>query len=979
MKSSTSRLALIALLTVVSLYFVLNPRFYVKGTDLGGGTILYYQVDPQSGQVPTQADMQQLTTILKQRLDPSGTKNFVVRSQGSNRVEIILPREASEQKEAAKRLISTQGDLKFKIVASTNHPAMKFLFQDAERAWPKKDVGTEGTFYVYGKWVPMLKTVERNQETVTQAEKAWPTRKVAEGIYWVPARRLDSRMDDDAVSKFAIKREGTTDYVLAKWLDDAKIPRDAFTKLDEATGEHYVLMYNDAFKVTGEYLTRTDVTNERGLGVNFRFNGIGGSKFFSLTSMFKPVGNYMYHLGMILDNRVRSTPSLNDVISDSGVIHLYDSTYEEAKEYESILNGGRLPVTLMKEPVSQFDIDPTLGTDAINRAGFAMIVAVALIFLFMLWYYRFLGVVAIITLILNLLFTIALMNICRSTWTLPGLAALVLTIGMAVDANVLIFERMREEQEAGAGRTATIRAGFEKAWSCILDANVTSVITAIILFAIGTEAVKGFAITMVIGLVVNLFTAVYVARAILDWCDDQNLPKHFSMNQFLSKTNIDFLSIRKTCYAISLALIVLGVATMLIRGKNNFDIDFTGGTMVGLRTNKPLPIAEVRSLAEKVADNVSVESLNLSGEPQGQRYLIRVAGGDVEKTGQGGSIRQKMTQTFRDYLAIPKLTISNRSKIDVKPEAGKTNELVAFQNGEQAKLAFSIPVSESKVKNYIESAVKEVSPSEKDVDGQFRLTPIMSSQSVGTTGDTLYTEFDLISKATDGKAFFDAVTKSVETSTDHFDLFTEFGPQMAVETQQWALIAIILSWVAIIAYVGFRFDSWTFGAAGVVALVHDVLVAAGVTAIVASIAVALPALSFLLITDMKMDMNAIAALLTLTGYSINDTIVIFDRIRELRGRGKVTSDLVNRALNETLGRTIITSGLTLMSVVALFIGGGASLRCFTFILVIGFITGCYSTIYIASPLVVSITDWLERRAESAKRKPQPLKPAPAGK
>jgi SecD/SecF fusion protein len=975
MKTQTTRLAAIAAVIALSLIVTVNPAWYKRGTDLGGGTILVYRIDPNAGEQNNEYNRGKLAETLKARLDPQGQFGYVVRPIGSELVEIIMPQSDAAEVERVKRTVSKQGELRFAIVASPRKHAT--AIERANLMWPEKKIGESAQFTLFGVWNPLNTDDPADARLIEEGKKAWPNLKVVDdgrstAVYWVPVRRVERTVinpDDSKKAeqnrKYALNKAGRIHFVLARWdSDGAGVPGDALTKTDD-NGDRWVLMHNDEYKVTGDRLRFVSATAEGGsVGVNFRLDSIGGNQFLALTREFAPAGDYRFHLGVILDNRLRSAPFLNGVISDSGIIQLGgNADMAEAQEYEKILNGGRLPVALEKEPSSQMTQAPTLGQDAIFRSFLAMIGAVALIFAFVLLYYRGLGVIAITTLILNVLLTVAAMNATQATWTLPGLAALVLTVGMAVDANVLIFERMREEMERGASVAATVRLGFDRAWAAIFDGNITTIITAAILYSIGTDAVKGFAITLTIGLVANLFCSVWVAHVLLDWLVSARIIRSFSMMKFLTGTNLDFMSIRRACYMASMLLIAAGLSTMLARGQRNFDIDFTGGTMCRIHFDEQLKIEDVREMAGKAFRDSTVEQVySFAGDATGSRFTVRIP--PQAANGDPATVRRAITDAFKSKLKPPTATLGAVEPVKAAAVGGAgkavSDPFEAMTGAGKVRVTTSQAMTVAALQKMAVLAMKATEPTMSDVEGSFVIVGDDASKTgVDVSGDNLMTSFELATKA-DISRFAGELKKSLESEIP-FEFFSQFGPQIAGNTREAALVAIALSWVGIIAYVGFRFGSWAFGAAGVVALVHDVLVAAGVTAMVSLLGATVPGLSFLYITDMKMDLNAVAALLTLTGYSINDTIVIFDRIREIRGKSPVTRDLINRALNETLSRTIITSTLTLASVLTLFLFGGETLRTFTFILVIGFVTGCYSTIYIASPLVAAIWDWEEKR------------------
>lgn len=958
MKNLSTRWFLIVAAVGLSIWSVADPSKFKLGPDLSGGTILIYQVNKGEGGRTIQ--MGDLIGALKKRLDPAGLYNYVIRELGNDRVEIIMPQAEPAEVDRVKRLVSTVGQLEFKIVAARKRHAD--LMDRAEAAWPNRLVGKEGVFVPYGQWMP----VQRNQSTkeiVERADKAWPNRVVEPGLKYVPASELTSVPVDDKTQ--VVKTEGNRPFVLVSWQDDEMQfdPRENMVREDDK-GDKYVLMVVDEQDVSGRYLKRVGRTmNDGDPAVSFEFDDAGGARFGKLTSEYVPEekGQYHYRLGVILDNRLRSAPRLNQRIDKHGVITGQFSK-EEIDNLVRILDAGQLPFALEKEPSSQFQIAATLGKDTIQKGEWSIGVSLGVVILFIAFYYRTAGLVANFALFLNLLFTVALMVMFKATWTLPGLAGLVLTVGMSIDANVLIFERMREEFEHGASFGAALRNGYDKAWSTIFDSNTTTILTAVILFAIGTDQVKGFAVTIILGIITSLFSAIFFTRTVFETLYARRWINKLSMVKFMERPNFDFLKATRACFAFSAIVLLAGIVAVAVRGKNNLDIDFTGGTMVGLRFNKALETGVVRELASQALPDVAVEDVRLESEEPGRRFVIRTTERDSIEAKDQETVRQKVARVFKDYLDLPKLGIGEVKAIEAASDPkAKTAPLQAFVGGQQADITFDNARSADNVRGHFHDVLKASNPTVANVDDLYALVPVGNGeQAADGAADQLGYKSFTIGMKNDLASVLASLQKDVESSPQ-FDQFNQFGPQVAGDTQERAIFAVVLSWLSIIIYVGFRFGSWTFGLSGVIALVHDVLAAVGLIALVSMVA-SLPGAAALPISDMKIDLNAIAAILTLIGYSINDTIVIFDRIREIRGKSPtLTKELINRALNETLSRTIITSLSTFLTVVVLYLGGGIALRGFSFILVVGLISGTYSTIYIACPFLLILSDYDQKR------------------
>ncbi|MFH1407122.1 MAG: protein translocase subunit SecD [Candidatus Omnitrophota bacterium] len=545
--------------------------------------------------------------------------------------------------------------------------------------------------------------------------------------------------------------------------------------------------------------------------VALTFNAKGAKKFAQITG-----DNIGKRLAIVLDGVVYSAPQIRERIPGGQAVITGRFTQEEAGDLAIVLRAGALPAPISIE--EERTVGPTLGRDSIKDGFRAAVIGTLIVFVFMAIYYMLSGIVADFARALNLLLLMAAMAILGASLTLPGIAGIALTLGMAVDANVLINERIREEIKFGKHIRSAIVAGYKRAFLTIFDANLTTFITAIILFWFGTGPVRGFATTLSIGLIISMFTAVFVTRVIMDTITAKKGFNKLPMLQFFKETHVNFVKVRKTCYIISIIFIAIGIAAFTMRGKKNFGIEFTGGTLQQFEFAKPVSPDAIR------------EALN--------------------EIGLGGSSIQEL-KPQRDFL----------------------------------------------IRSYDDTS--------KQIIEKFRQT------------------------FTDNK----------------FELcrLEKIGPVVGKEITQRAIWAIILALIAICIYVGFRFEfKWALAAD--IALLHDMLVCLGALAL----------------TKREISIPVLAALLTMIGYSINDTIVIFDRIREnLKLMRKADlATIINMSVNQTLSRTILTSVCTMFIVAALYFFGGTVINDFSFVFLVGIITGSYSTIYVAAPLIL---DWPGRK------------------
>ncbi len=604
---------------------------------------------------------------------------------------------------------------------------------------------------------------------------------------------------------------------------DGKVPEGY--ELKHASEDNEPLLLEKQALLTGDTVSDAEVRFDQSSFnepvVSIKFNAEGAKKFGEITA-----ANIGKRLAIVLDGKVQSAPRIKDAIPSGEGIITGRFDIEQAQDLALILRIGALPAPMTIE--EERTVGPLLGQDSINKGVRATLIGGAMVFIFMAIYYLIAGLVANIALVLNLLIITGCLGMLpymfpgvSATLTLPGIAGMALALGMAVDANVLINERIREELGLGRNLKAAIANGYSRAFTAIFDSNLTTLIAAFLLFQFGTGPIRGFAVTLTIGLMASMFTAIVVTRTIFELLLKVGWLKSFPMLKFIGETKLDFIGKRKIFYVISAAVIIVGLVVFFKKGSSAFGIDFAGGQLQEYSFKNPPQIDKVRQL---------LKDLNL---------------GDA-------SIQQ-----FKD----------NPKAILIRTKSDKNQVLMA--------------------------KLKEVFPNE-DVQ-------MLRIEHVGPVAG----------KHLKGKAFY----------------------------------ALIWSLAGILVYVAFRFKHINFAVAGVIALIHDVLLALG----------------FLVMTGRQIDLLSVTAFLTIAGYSINDTIVIYDRVREnMRSARKMgLAELINLSVNQTLARTILTSGVTLFVVFAILFYGGEVLSNFAFTLVVGFISGVYSTVFIASPLVLA---WQKKKA-----------------
>ncbi|MBU1006443.1 MAG: protein translocase subunit SecD, partial [Candidatus Omnitrophica bacterium] len=575
------------------------------------------------------------------------------------------------------------------------------------------------------------------------------------------------------------------------------------------TDKETLLLHKET-ALTGDTLVNAEVKfdqsrfNEAYIAIEF--NSKGAAEFSKITG--DNVGN---RLAIVLDGKVHSAPRINEKIPSGRASITGSFSVEEAGDLAIVLRAGALPAPIYIE--EERTVGSLLGKDSIESGIRASLIGVGLILGFMLLYYLFAGVVASIAMLLNFIIVLGFMGWFHTTLTLPGIAGMILVVGMAVDANVLIYERIREELTIGKHIRSAVAAGYDKAFITILDSNITTLIAAALLFKFGTGPIRGFGVTLSIGILASMFTAIFVTRIIFDVVTSNKKFEKLPMLQFFKKTKFDFVGKRWIAYTISAVVLIVGMSSFFLKGEKAYGIDFTGGQLQEYSFVSDVKVEDVRrSLVDIGITDATIQHV------EGKNQVLIKTSDDV-----ASQISKKFEESF----------------------AGNPSELMRVE---------------------------------------------------------------------------------------------KVGPSIGKHLRKSARLAILWSLIGILIYVGLRFKQLGFAVAGVIALFHDVFVAMG----------------FLALTGRELNLTIVAALLTIAGYSINDTIVIYSRIRENTKLYRKASmkEIVNMSVNETLSRTTLTTLTTLLAVLSIFFFGGEVLRDFSFTLLVGMISGIYSTIYIASPLVI---------------------------
>ncbi len=830
--------------------------------------------------------MDKLVAAVSRRVNPGGQKEVTVRQFGLDQIEVILPEVEQSEVEQIKKIISSAGVLEFRIVANRADPRHRAAIGPAENFRGK--------------------TVRLAGEPAAR---------------WVQ-------------------------------IDPAKMPLDeSMVTRQVADDTTEVLMMLDRINVTGGDLSRvsSDI-DDSSLApcVSFMLNSRGAAKFGVLTSrnLPDPANGLTSRLGILLDDVLQSAPVIRSTITSSGQI-TGNFDQPEVDFLVEVLNAGSLPAALESEPISEQRISAQLGDDTIASASRAMLLATIIVLAFMLAYYRFSGLVADLAVVMNIVLVVALMISFKVAFTLAGLAGLVLSVGMAVDANVLIYERIREELDRGAAVRMAIRNGFQRAFSTIMDSNLTTLITGVVLFAIGTDQLKGFAITLILGLVLNLFTAVFCARVVFDLAERSRWLKSLSMGRLLGRTNLQFVRWSRVALAVSLAIILAGAVAAVRRGEELFDIDFTGGTSVQVefKEGQELPIAEVRKLVSEKLESATVSGVTIADDSVERRFKIDTANQNEKQ------VEELLQEAFPGRLATVSMIVG---AIGPGPDAAAAE----VKEGEPVPLITAVPLTfpAGFTGQALAAKIEETLAAEGAENAEFDLRPDDSGEETKPTAmqpHRLWILSTSLDAATTGKVV-ERMAKDFSETPVYLSA-NAIGGKVAGNTRVTAVYALATSLALIVLYIWVRFQNVAFGLAAVVALAHDVLIALACLAASRFLA---PFLGWAQVDEFRISLDVVAALLTIVGFSINDTIVIFDRLREIRGKAKfVNAEMIDRAVNQTLSRTILTSGTSFLAVLLLYVIGGPGIHAFAFTMLIGVITGTYSSIFIAAPLVL----WLQHR------------------
>ena len=1022
------RLAIVATSVIFGVLYcntAYNTGLIKGGVDLSGGVNLIYAIDFDSvndadgpADRLSDSDMDALLSALGRRLNPSGAKELVLRSYGNNtHVEIVVPYADTDEITHLKEVITNTGALEFLILANASkHSKLHTQAESAVELKTNLVVAADDRTEVLGTWV----AVSKNKDGIYEYNASGGS--LIRRITYVDGEDEKRILVDGEA--FSSSPQETAVRAAFMFVESDVL----FSQQVQAVGvtniEVLMVAPRETERTTGDDLAsvRSDIDTQTGSPcVSFTMNSAGSRKFGTFTG-----NNTSNLLGIVLDHELLSAATINSRISVSGQITGKFSRTDVDK-IVGILRAGKLPGTLTKEPESENKMGATLGAATIDAGTTAIIISFVAVLIFIILYYCCIpGAIAAFALVFNVVLIVALMAMIGASFTLPGIAGLVLTVGMSVDANVLIFERIREELADGSKIRQAIRNGFSRATITIIDANLTTLITAVLLYAIGTDQIRGFAITLILGIVMSMFTAIYASRGFFEISERLGLLKNSSWafrNFRIVSREVNFLGIRKIMAIASLIIVVAAIGVTWKRGSDMLAIDLAGGTSAIFSLDDSALEADAveATIKSTAVDNgvedlqLTVTNIELSDEVSGWRVDASIQEQEtlmevLEKAFAG----QLPTQSFK----IVDGQSSSQSSI-IPATSSHGYQFVAYQD-EAAADGPTVPVPAEKPAAgpaqgpaqgpTVPATDDENVDSAEDAPEAPTVTELQSSFEIETGIDNMDTanadnEYELsaetllgmVVEAADNTGVEGVSAVNVELSywtgsqwnraseeeeqlqdysrwnvlltgisqadTDKikskllendgvtfFHQTQKFGAQIAGDMQGLALTAMLFSFAGIITYIWLRFQHLTYGIAAVVALLHDVLVTLAAMAVSVYLA---DHLGFLLIEDFKISLPVVAAFLTIIGYSLNDTIVVFDRIREVRGKSHdLTELMLNKSINQTLNRTLLTSLTTLIVVIILYVVGGSGIHGFAFALVIGVAAGTYSSIFIAAPTLL---------------------------
>ncbi len=789
---------------------------------------------------------------LKERIDEIGVVQPNI-SLDKARDIIVVELPGIENPQRARNMLQSQARLEFWEVYRASDPGIYAAFQEADK---RIKAASTGSVVDTGAIVASVDTGKLKQDTSVTSQLG-PL---------LSALTLTGAQPSAMIGSAPKNRIDLINNYLAQPYVRALFPRDlefrwaqkpSQDEKGNSTGNYELYCLRRSRGVSGAALEGERVTNAasnfdgqggQGVTVSLKMDSEGSRQWGALTTRAAADNNR--EVAIVLDDKVVSAPRVINPITTGDSQITGSFTSQEGNDLANILKVGKLPAKT--RIISESIVGPSLGQENINKSLLALAISLLAVVLFMGWYYSTGGWVANIALLANLFFLIGALTSSGFVLTLPGMAGIVLTMGMAVDANVIIYERIREELREGKSLALAVTEGFKNSMSAIIDGNVTTFLTAMVLFFFGIGPIKGFGVVLAIGIIFTLFTAVLLSRLIIEWWMGKGRDiKFFSAfsDRIFEGFSTDWMKMRKKAYLFSGAIILAGVVSIFVRGFE-LGVDFKGGISYNVKFDKSIDGDKLRGVLETAFEK--------------QSTVVK-------------AVNTENTWNITTSYLVNDVTAEREEKIATK-----------LVNG--------------------------------------------------------------INEATGSKLTVEQLRNS-ESTTTHIISANTVGPTVADDIKKSAYWAAIMGMLVIFLYILLRFNRWQYSAGGVIALAHDVLITISFFSLFHGI------LPF----SMEIDQAFIAAILTIIGYSINDTVIVYDRIREFMRRysKQPMSEVINLGINTTLKRTVITSFTVFIVLLILFVFGGASIRGFSFALLVGVVFGTYSSIFIAAPIMMDLSKNLD--------------------
>ena len=917
-RSTLKRLVSVLLVAALAIW-VIAAKDIVLGLDLQGGVTMRYELLPpdtlEAGQ-DVGSMIQSTVDTLRTRIDAYGIKEHSMARQGEREIVIELPGSGAEEAETIKSVISRVGRLEWRIVAVDDLRAglrveeqggklAELLAANAGKLPEEIDVTALDLVFgdVRCRWFPYSDKVLAERRGV---------------------KRLDDLARPDPEGPpLAAAPLGVSDYELLRI---------------ESAGSRNFTGADIAVAFEGQ-----DSRGYKAVGV--RMNAARASEFADFTEE-----NKGRHLCIVLDNRVAQPPAvINDRLDGEFVIQSGAPTgFSEAeiKDYLTVIRSGSLQ--MKPRLLYENSIGPSLGESAIKAGLGATLVGLVITIVFMLSYYRWHGLHASVTLIFNMLVLCALLIFLGATVTLPGLAGLVLTFGMSVDANILIYERMREEKQRSHSPSQVIKLGFDKALSAIIDSNVIAFISALILYKIGTGPVRGFAVVLMLGLVTAVFAALVVGRLIYDLLVETGRMKTIgSMARFLPPdTHIGFLRLGRTCLRISAVAVIGSLLAFFMTDRTKFGLDFLGGYKAQVRLAQAVPQGELKQRVDSVfpgAQVVSVADADSPDRSRARQFIIKVK--DIGAAGASDAAAADVSEDAADlegrFEAPLRQALSGLLLPDLVTDLKLEEDLEASTTAVSGTINFEGPADPAAVQR----ALTALSQAETTPAGPTSVGFRGTIAGVGHPPEVVAQRIKTVLERARG---LPALSVPILESTT-------IGGRVGSELRDSAIRALLLSFAVIVIYIRLRFREYTYGVAAVIGLIHDMCITLG----------AIVLARYVGLIDIEIDLTMIAVFLTIIGYSLNDKIVLLDRVRENLPRlDRPLGEVMDVSMNEVLARTLLTASTVVLTLCVIFfmnLGQQNMLEGFAFAMIVGVIVGTYSSIFVASPVLLMLAARREGR------------------